>query len=154
VAAAMYEHGMMQPGVVVEDANGKILYFWAIVPSKINFVGATDRPLVADIVSALEHIITHGSTPGYFGSTDLAYLEQNHPDQHKTVMVPRHPRRKTQSTWQCRLLAFHPHEEGLHAQLLREDACAFGCECAAGLAYQYSERLPLRSAQINVKSPS
>ena len=81
-----YENGMVQPGVVVEDANGKILYRWAIIPSEMNFGGATDRPLVADIVGALEHIITHGSAPGEFGSTDMAYLEQNHPDQHKMVM--------------------------------------------------------------------
>ena len=81
-----YENGMVQPGVVVEDTDGKILYRWAIVPSEMNFGGATDRPLVADIVGALEHIIANGSAPGEFGSTDMAYLEQNHPDQHKMVM--------------------------------------------------------------------
>ncbi len=82
----MYEHGMVQPGVVVEDTDGNILCRWAIVPSEMNFGGATDRPLVADIVGALEHIITQGSTPGDFGSTDMTYLEQSHPDQHKMVM--------------------------------------------------------------------
>ena len=82
----VYEHGMVQPGVVVENADGKILYRWAITPSPENFGGATDRPLVADIVGALEHIIANGSAPGEFGSTDMAYLEQNHPDQHKVVM--------------------------------------------------------------------
>lgn len=82
----VYTHGMVQPGVVVEDAAGKILYSWAIVPSEMNFGGATDRPLVADIVAALGHILEHGSTPGAFGSTDIAYLEKTHPDQHKMVM--------------------------------------------------------------------
>lgn len=77
---------MVQPGVVVEDVDGKILYRWAIVPSEMNLSGATDRPLVADIVGALEHIITHGSAPGDFGSTDMAYLERSHPDQYKMVM--------------------------------------------------------------------
>lgn len=82
----VYEDGMVQPGVVVEGADGKVLYRWAIVPSEMNFGGATDRPLVADIVGALEHIITDGSAPGEFGSTDMAYLEKSHPDQHEKVM--------------------------------------------------------------------
>lgn len=82
----VYENGMVQPGVVVEAADGKILYRWAIVPSEMNFGGATDRPLVADIVGSLEYIIANGSAPGDFGSTDMTYLEQNHPDQHKMVM--------------------------------------------------------------------
>lgn len=82
----VYVNGMVQPGVVVEDAAGKVLYRWAIVPSEMNFGGATDRPLVADIVGALEHIIANGSAPGEFGSTDMAYLEKSHPDQHKIVM--------------------------------------------------------------------
>lgn len=81
-----YVHGMVQPGVVVEDEDGKILYRWAIVPSEMNFGGATDRPLVSDIVGALEHIIANGSAPGEFGSTDTAYLEASHPDQHKIVL--------------------------------------------------------------------
>lgn len=82
----VYENGMVQPGVVVEDADGNILYRWAIVPSEMNFGGATDRPLVADIVGALEQIVTSGATPSDFGSTDMAYLAANHPDQHKMVM--------------------------------------------------------------------
>ena len=82
----VYESGMAQPGVVIEDAEGKILYRWAIEPSQMNFGGATDRPFVADIVGALEHILATGSVPGDFGSTDMAYLEQSHPDQHKIVM--------------------------------------------------------------------
>ncbi len=82
----VYNSGMVQPGVVVEDAGGRILYRWAIVPSEMNFGGATDRPLVSDIVGALEHILANGSAPGEFGSTDMAYLEKSHPDQHKMVM--------------------------------------------------------------------
>ncbi|MEO1725142.1 MAG: redoxin domain-containing protein [Pseudomonadota bacterium] len=82
----VYPNGMVQPGVVVEDADGKVLYRWAIVPSEMNFGGATDRPLVSDIVGALEHILANGSAPNAFGSTDMAYLEKTHPDQHKIVM--------------------------------------------------------------------
>lgn len=82
----VYENGMVQPGVVVESADGTILYHWAIVPSEMNFGGATDRPLVSDIVGALEHIIANGSAPGDFASTDMDYLASSHPDMHKMVM--------------------------------------------------------------------
>jgi peroxiredoxin len=82
----VYANGMVQPGVVVEDSDGKVLYRWAIVPSEMNFGGATDRPLVADIVGALEHIVANGSAPGEFRATDMEYLAASHPDQHKMVM--------------------------------------------------------------------
>ena len=81
----VYPNGMVQPGVVIEDAEGKILYRWAIVPSEMNFGGATDRPLVSDILGALEHILAHGSAPGEFKTTDMDYLEKAHPDQFKIV---------------------------------------------------------------------
>ncbi|MEM9279915.1 MAG: redoxin domain-containing protein [Pseudomonadota bacterium] len=80
-----YVHGMVQPGVVIEDADGKILYRWAIEPSQMNLGGATDRPLVSDILGALEHILAHGSAPGEFKTTNMDYLEKAHPDQYKIV---------------------------------------------------------------------
>jgi len=82
----VYTNGMVQPGVVIEDADGKILYRWAIVPSEMNFGGAKDRPLVSDIVGALEQILASGSAPSDFGTTDMNYLEKYHPAQHKMVM--------------------------------------------------------------------
>lgn len=84
-APDVYPNGMVQPGVVIEDAQGKVLYSWAIVPSEMNFGGATDRPLVSDIIGALEHILQHGDAPETFKTTDIAYLEAGHPEIHKIV---------------------------------------------------------------------
>ncbi len=83
----VYPNGMVQPGVVIEDAAGTILYRWAIVPSEMNFGGATDRPLVSDIIGALERILAEGSTLEGFKTTDMAYLEGAHPDQFKIVQA-------------------------------------------------------------------
>jgi peroxiredoxin len=80
----VYPNGMAQPGVVIEDAAGKLLYRWAIVPSEMNFGGATDRPLVADIIGSLDQILA-GAAPEGFAHTDLAYLEGAHPDIHQIV---------------------------------------------------------------------
>lgn len=82
----VYPNGMVQPGVVIEDADSKVLYRWAIVPSEMNFNGAMDRPLVSDVIDALQHILENGSTPGEFRSTDMAYLEAGHPEIHKGVL--------------------------------------------------------------------
>ena len=81
----VYPNGMVQPGVVIEAADGTVLYHWAIVPSEMNWGGATDRPMVSDILNALEHILEHGSAPGTFATTDMAYLETNHPESFKMV---------------------------------------------------------------------
>lgn len=80
-----YPNGMAQPGVVIEDANGTVLYRWAIVPSEMNFGGATDRPLVSDILAALEHILAHGAAPSEFATTDMAYLQGAHPEIYQAV---------------------------------------------------------------------
>lgn len=80
-----YPNGMVQPGVVIENAAEKILYRWAIVPSEMNLGGASDRPLVSDIVAGLEHILAHGAAPIDFGTTDMAYLKDAHPDSYKMV---------------------------------------------------------------------
>lgn len=82
----IYEHGMAQPGVIIEDARGNVLYSWAVVPSEANWGGATDRPLVGDIVGALEDIVANRDIPGDFGATDMEYLAKNHPDQHQVVL--------------------------------------------------------------------
>ena len=82
-----YPHGMVQPGVVIEDADGKVLYHWAIVPSEMNLGGASDRPLVSDILGALEHILAHGSAPAEFAKTDMAYLQATHPETHEMVQA-------------------------------------------------------------------
>lgn len=82
-----YAHGMVQPGVIIEDNDENILYRWAINPNEMNFGGATDRPLVSDIVNKLEKII-EGSISvdtDAFGTTDIAYLEQGHPVEFKQV---------------------------------------------------------------------
>jgi len=76
---------MVQPGVVIEDADGKVLYRWAIVPSEMNLGGASDRPLVSDILGALEHILKHGSAPEEFATTDMAYLQASHPETYQMV---------------------------------------------------------------------
>ncbi len=41
-----YPNGMVQPDVVIKDADGKVLYRWAIAPSEMNLGGASDRPLI------------------------------------------------------------------------------------------------------------
>ena len=81
----VYPNGMVQPGVVIENSEGKILYKWAIVPSEMNFGGASDRPLVADIVSSLEQILKGQENGNKFQTTDMNYLQQNHPDEYKQV---------------------------------------------------------------------
>ena len=81
----IYPNGMVQPGVVVEDADGKVLYKWAIVPSEMNLGGASDRPLVSDIVGALGQITTGRESGNAFDTTNMAYLENAHPDQFKIV---------------------------------------------------------------------
>ncbi len=79
-----YEHGMAQPGVVIEDRNGTVLYRWAIDPNEMNLGGASDRPLVTDIVENLKQILAGGSV-GPLGKTDMSYLETQHPAQFKIV---------------------------------------------------------------------
>lgn len=81
----VYPNGMVQPGVVIEDADGKVLYRWAIVPSEMNLGGASDRPLVSDILGALEHILAHGSAPGEFATTNMDYLKASHPQSYQMV---------------------------------------------------------------------
>lgn len=85
-ADGVYPNGMVQPGVVIEDANGAILYRWASAPSAENFGGAKDRPLVADIMGALDHILEHGAAPSEFTPMSFEHLEAGHPAQHKIVM--------------------------------------------------------------------
>ena len=80
-----YPSGMVQPGVVIEDVNGNVLYHWAIIPSEMNLGGASDRPLVSDILSALEHILKHSSAPAEFATTDMAYLQASHPETYQMV---------------------------------------------------------------------
>ena len=84
-APDVYPNGMVQPGVVIEDASGVVLYRWAIVPSEMNFGGATDRPIVDDIIAALESVLAGGAGPDAPKMTDLAYLEAAHPDIHEIV---------------------------------------------------------------------
>ncbi|MEM9449793.1 MAG: redoxin domain-containing protein [Cyanobacteria bacterium P01_E01_bin.6] len=83
----VYPNGMVQPGVVIEDSEGKILYKWAIVPSEMNLGGASDRPLVEDIVSSLEQILKGQENGNSFNTTDMNYLEQNHPDEYQKVQA-------------------------------------------------------------------
>ncbi|NET09499.1 MAG: redoxin domain-containing protein [Merismopedia sp. SIO2A8] len=82
-----YPNGMVQPGVVIEDSEGEILYKWAIVPSEMNLGGASDRPLVADIVSSLEQVLKGQENGNSFNTTDMDYLEQNHPDEYQKVQA-------------------------------------------------------------------
>ena len=83
----VYPNGMVQPGVIIEDSEGKILYKWVIVPSEMNLGGASDRPLVADIVSSLEQILKGQENGNSFNTTDMNYLEQNHPDEYQKVQA-------------------------------------------------------------------
>ncbi|WP_088243023.1 redoxin domain-containing protein [Calothrix rhizosoleniae] len=83
----VYPNGMAQPGVVIEDSKGKILYKWAIVPSEMNLGGASDRPLVADIVASLEQILKGQETGDSFSTTSMSYLEQNHPEEYQKVQA-------------------------------------------------------------------
>lgn len=86
-AIAAYAHGMIQPGVVIETAEGEILYRWAINPNEMNLGGAKDRPLVSDIVAALENILERNNTTDInaFKKTDMAYLEKSHPVEHEQI---------------------------------------------------------------------
>ena len=83
----VYPNGMVQPGVVIEDSEGKILYQWAIVPSEMNLGGASDRPLVADIVASLEQVLKGQENGNSFNKTDMDYLEQNHPEEYQKVQA-------------------------------------------------------------------
>jgi peroxiredoxin len=84
----VYPSGMVQPGVVVESDEGTILFRWAIDPNEMNFGGATDRPLVSDILSSLENILNGDAIDGdSFAKTDMDYLAQNHPAQHEQVQA-------------------------------------------------------------------
>ncbi|MEM1369116.1 MAG: redoxin domain-containing protein [Cyanobacteria bacterium P01_H01_bin.15] len=83
----VYPNGMVQPGVVIENAEGQILYKWAIVPSEMNMGGASDRPLVSDIVSSLEQILKGQENGSSFSTTNMNYLEQNHPDEYQKVQA-------------------------------------------------------------------
>ncbi|MGD1913254.1 MAG: peroxiredoxin family protein [Rivularia sp. (in: cyanobacteria)] len=83
----VYPNGMVQPGVIIEDSEGKILYKWAIVPSEMNMGGASDRPLVADIVASLEQILKGQENGDSFNTTDMSYLEQNHPEEYQKVQA-------------------------------------------------------------------
>lgn len=83
----VYPHGMVQPGVIIEDAAGNVLYKWAIIPAEMNFGGATDRPQVNDILIVLEDILAGREFNGSFDKTDMTYLEQNHPEEYKKVQA-------------------------------------------------------------------
>ena len=79
---------MVQPGVVVEIDNGDVLFHWAINPNEMNLGGASDRPLVTDIVSSLGNILQGNQVDGdAMGKTDMGYLEQNHPVTHQAVQA-------------------------------------------------------------------
>ena len=53
----------------------------------MNLGGASDRPLVADIVSSLEQILKGQENGNSFNTTDMNYLEQNHPDEYQKVQA-------------------------------------------------------------------
>ena len=45
-----YEHGMVQPAVLVVTNDGAVLYSWAAVPGVRNLGGAKDRPNLKQIL--------------------------------------------------------------------------------------------------------
>ncbi|MEO0836158.1 MAG: redoxin domain-containing protein [Cyanobacteria bacterium J06642_3] len=83
----IYPNGMVQPGVVIEDSKGNVLYLWVIIPGEMNMGGASDRPLVADIVASLEQILKGQENDNSFNTTDMNYLEQNHPEEYQKVQA-------------------------------------------------------------------
>ena len=83
----IYPNGMAQPGVIIEDSEGQVLYKWAIVPSEMNLGGASDRPLVAHIVSSLEEILQGQESGESFNTTDMDYLKLHHPEEYKKVLA-------------------------------------------------------------------
>ena len=84
----VYPSGMAQPGVIIENAVGDVLFKWAINPDKMNFGGATDRPLVADIVLSLQSILQGKSIDGNsLSKTNIEYLADNHPAEHEKVQA-------------------------------------------------------------------
>ena len=82
----VYPNGMVQPGIVVEDTSGRVLFRWAIIPSEMNIGGAKDRPLVSEIVGALENILSGGPIPESFEIMEMDHLEAHHPDMHQKVV--------------------------------------------------------------------
>lgn len=83
-----YVHGMIQPGVLIEDSKGRILFRWAIDPNEMNFSGAKDRPLVSDIVKNLEDLLSGKTNSNHsFGAGDMDYLQKYHPEEFKTVQA-------------------------------------------------------------------
>lgn len=45
-----YPHGMAQPAVLVLKNDGTVVYKWAIVPKLSNLGGATDRPVLDEVI--------------------------------------------------------------------------------------------------------
>ncbi|WP_366524030.1 hypothetical protein [uncultured Tateyamaria sp.] len=82
----LYPNGMVQPGIVIEDSKGRVLYRWAIVPSEMNIGGAKDRPLVSEIVGALGQILAGDDIPDGFKIMQMDHLETHHPDMHEKVL--------------------------------------------------------------------
>lgn len=85
-APDIYPNGMVQPGIVIEDDGGNVLYRWAIVPSEMNIGGAKDRPLVSEIIGALEQILTGDPIPHSFEIMEMDHLADHHPDMHQKVL--------------------------------------------------------------------
>ncbi|KAI4205542.1 MAG: hypothetical protein LQ350_000321 [Teloschistes chrysophthalmus] len=46
-----YPNGMAQPAILVLKPDGTVVYNWAIVPKVSNLGGATDRPVLDDVVT-------------------------------------------------------------------------------------------------------
>mmetsp|Transcript_9413 Transcript_9413/g.29046 ORF Transcript_9413/g.29046 Transcript_9413/m.29046 type:complete len:166 (-) Transcript_9413:257-754(-) len=54
-----YEHGMIQPGVRVEQPDGRVLFHWAIDPSTQNLGGASDRPVPQEVMRVVYDRLEH-----------------------------------------------------------------------------------------------
>lgn len=83
-----YPHGMAQPAVVALDADGRVLYRWAIEPSTMNLGGASDRPLPDDLWAAIEAARTGAPAPAPGARRlDPEFLAERYPEQHATFLA-------------------------------------------------------------------
>lgn len=82
-----YPDGMAQPAAIALDAAGNVLYRWAIDPAEANLGGASDRPLPAELWSAIEAARRGEPVAPFRGDRlDPAFLAAHYPAQHEVFV--------------------------------------------------------------------
>ena len=77
-----YPNGMSQTGVIVIDRSGDVIYNWAVDPTEVNLHGSSDRPLPAEVWTAIEaHRNGTEPAPTDGRRLDPQFLADNYPEQ-------------------------------------------------------------------------